>query len=49
MLESIKILLSIGIPDKWGVRSKKSKEAMCSSGIVRNESAKEIIFTLETL
>ena len=49
MLEGIKILLSLGLPDKWGVGSQKYKEAMCGSGVVRNESVKKIGFALENL
>ena len=49
MLEGIKGLLSVGVPDKRGVRAKKSKETMCGSSVVGNKSAKEISFALETL
>ena len=49
MLEGIKRLMSIGISNKWDIRSEESKEPMCGGGIVRDEPTKKISFALEAL
>ena len=49
LLEGIERLMSIGIPNKWDIRSEESKEPMCDGGIVRDKPTKKISFALETL
>ena len=49
MLQGIKRLLSIGIPEKRDIRAKESKEPIRGGGKFRYEPTKEISFALEAL
>ena len=49
LLEGIKRLMSIGIPYERDVRVEESEEPMGGGGIVRDEPAKKVSFSLKNL